>query len=269
MIAQTIGIVGVGTIGGSIGLRARRNGARVLAYDCDSAALTQALAAGAIDAPATIGQLTRRADTIVLCAHLEPTLEQLVRLQTKPKLPAALILDVASVKTPVVVAARGLRSFVATHPLAGSERHGVQAARADLFDGRVWAYVPSGDGELDQRAARFISSMGSRPTPCSAEDHDRAVALTSHLPQLIGACYARLVRDREPGSARLRGPVANELLRLSGMSFAMWRDILRANAHNVEPELRRLSVELLAAADALAEGKTSELERLFPALQAS
>jgi prephenate dehydrogenase len=53
------------------------------------------------------------------------------------------------------------------------------------------------------------------------------------------------------------------------MSFAMWRDILRANAHNVEPELRRLSVELLAAADALAEGKTSELERLFPALQAS
>jgi prephenate dehydrogenase len=253
MSARAIGLFGVGLIGGSIGMRARANGARVLGYDCDPAALTQAQACGAIDAAAGEDELTRTVDVLILAAHLEPTLAKLAALYREHRLRATLVMDVASVKVPVVAAARGLANFVATHPLAGSERAGAQAARADLFEGQSWAYVPSGDDRLDRRAREFIASLGGVPVAVSAEAHDRDVALTSHLPQLLGVAYARLLRAQEVDE-RLCGPVARELLRVSKMSFAMWRDILRTNARNIEPELRELSAALLSAADTLESG---------------
>lgn len=247
----SLGIFGVGAIGGSIGLRARRNGVRVLAYDSNEAALEAALQLGAIDAAAAAQGLPGASDVLVIAAHLEPTLREIERLATEPSIPA-LVLDVASVKMPVVRAAAGLRNFVATHPMAGTERSGVAAARADLFEGRVWAYVPGGDEALNARACSFIESMGAVPLPISAEAHDRAVAITSHLPQIVAWCYASLLRDSGADVENLCGPVASELLRIAGMSSAMWRDVLEANASNIEPPLRRLATELQASADALA-----------------
>jgi prephenate dehydrogenase len=253
MSARAIGLFGVGLIGGSIGMRARASGARVHGYDCDPAALAQAHACGAIDAAASEDELTQVADVLVLAAHLEPTLAKLAALRRESRLRATLVMDVVSVKVPVVAAARGLANFVATHPLAGSERAGAGAARADLFEERSWAYVPSGDDQLDRRAREFIASLGGVPFALSAEEHDRGVALTSHLPQLLAFAYARLARDRDVDE-RLRGPVARELLRISKMSLAMWGDVLRTNARNIEPELRELSAALLSAADALESG---------------
>lgn len=247
----SLGIFGVGAIGGSIGLRARRNGLRVLAYDSNPAALEAALRLGAIDAAASAQNLAGTSDALVIAAYLEPTLREIERLAAQPSTPA-LILDVASVKLPVVRAAAGLRNFVATHPMAGTELSGVAAARADLFEGRVWAYVPGGDDALDARARSFIESMGAVPLPISEEAHDRAVAITSHLPQIVAWCYASLLRDSGTDAENLCGPVANELLRISKMSSTMWRDVLQANASNIEPSLRRLVTELEAAADALA-----------------
>jgi prephenate dehydrogenase len=262
MSARAIGLFGVGLIGGSIGMRARAHGARVLGYDCDRAALAQAHACGAIDEATGEDELTRSADVLVLAAHLEPTLRKLERLRGGSAPRATLVMDVASVKMPVVAAARGLGNFVATHPLAGSERAGARAARADLFEGRSWAYVPSGDDRLDRRTREFIASLGAAPFAVSAEEHDRAVALTSHLPQLLGVAYARLLRDRDVDQ-RLYGPVARELLRVSKMHFAMWRDTLRSNAANIDSELRRLNAALLSAADALAAEELDGLETLF------
>jgi prephenate dehydrogenase len=195
--------------------------------------------------------LSRLADIVVIAAHLEPTLREIARLANEPSGPA-LLLDVASVKVPVAGAAKALSNFVATHPMAGSERSGPSAARPDLFEGCSWAYVPTGDRELDARACRFIESLGGIPVAMTAEEHDRLVALTSHLPQVLALCYARMLRAAGENAEQLCGPVARELLRISGMSAAMWGDILQANAHNIEPELRRLSRELDAAADALA-----------------
>jgi prephenate dehydrogenase len=253
MSARTIGLFGVGLIGGSIGMRARANGARVLGYDRDPAALAQAHACGAIDAAASEDELTQLADVLILAAHLEPTLEKLAALRREYRPRATLVMDVASVKVPVVAAARGLANFVATHPLAGSERAGARAARADLFEGRSWPYVPSGEERLDRHAREFIAALGGVPFALSAEEHDRAVGLTSHLPQLLAVAYARLMRDRDVDE-RLCGPVARELLRISKMSFAMWRDILRANARNIDPGLRELSAALISAADSLESG---------------
>jgi prephenate dehydrogenase len=144
-----------------------------------------------------------------------------------------------------------LNGFVGTHPMAGTERSGVAAARADLFEGRPWAYVPSGDPKLDERARAFIVSLGGEPLAMEAHEHDGIVAITSHVPQVVAFCYARRLQER-PGAQQLCGPVARELLRISTMSGAMWDDILAANAPNVARELRLLAAELDAAADGLA-----------------
>lgn len=263
MSENVLGIFGVGAIGGSIGLRARANGTYVVGADCDPAALGKARTLGAIDAIAASEALPDSADVIAIAAHLAPSLREIERLARMQVRKPALIIDVASVKVPVVRAARGLGNFVATHPMAGTERAGVGAARADLFDGCAWAYVPSGDGSLDELARRFIDSLGGVPLAIDAEAHDRAVAVTSHVPQVAASCYAALLHDAGPETERLRGPVARELARISEMSFEMWRDILQANAENIEPQLRSLIAELEAAADALASNEVESLRGRF------
>lgn len=269
MSDNRVGILGVGAIGGSIGLRARRNGAYVVGADSDPAALESARGLGAIDAIAQTEELVRIVDSYVIAAHLEPTLLELSRLARVSALMPALIMDVASVKGPVVSAARGLQNFVATHPMAGTELRGVRAARAELFEGCAWAYVPSGEAGLDERARAFIDSMGGVAIRMTAEEHDRAVAITSHVPQIVASCYATLFRFDEGAARRLCGPVARELLRISGMSFVVWRDILKANAANIGPQLRRLAAELETAADAMARDDVDSLAPLFGRAHAS
>ena len=255
MRGSVLGIFGVGLIGGSIGLRARCNGAWVVGWDCDPSALEAALALGAIDAITEAQELYRTADVVVIATHLESTLDELGRLAREPQSQPTLVVDVSSVKAAVVRAARSLKNFVATHPMAGSERSGVAAARADLFDGCSWAYVSSGNEALDEHACELIRGSGGAPLAIEAEEHDRVVALKSHLPQVVASQYAALVYRREPDARQLCGPVARELLRIADMNPAMWREILKANAHNVEPLLHRLATELQAAADAISGNK--------------
>ncbi len=248
MSEAILGLLGTGLIGSSIGMRARRYGAYVVAADSDPAALELAKAAGAIDRDVALDDLFRTCDVLVFAVHLAATVDALERLARYPGAGPTLAIDVSSVKGPVVRAARGLKNFVATHPLAGSERSGAAAARADLFEGRTWAYVPSGDEALDARARAFIRSCGALPTAVGAEEHDRIVALTSHVPQVVATCYAALLRDSETDSQQLCGPVARELLRIAGMNPAMWDEIFAANAREIEPHLRRLANALTGEA---------------------
>ncbi|MGC2649614.1 MAG: prephenate dehydrogenase/arogenate dehydrogenase family protein [Candidatus Cybelea sp.] len=251
MTPKVLGIFGVGLIGGSIGLRARRNGLHVIGYDSDPLALEEARVAGAIDVVESFDELPRRTDVLVIAAHLGATLSEIERLRERSDAVCTLMLDVASVKTPVVAAGCGLKNFVATHPMAGSERSGASNARGDLFEGRPWAYVSTGDEDLDARACNFIESLGALPLAIGPEDHDRIVAITSHVPQVVAYCYTRLLQE-ENGAEQLCGPVARELLRIASMDPVMWREILSANATNVESDLRRLAEELELAADELA-----------------
>jgi prephenate dehydrogenase len=251
LTGKVVGILGVGLIGGSIGSRARRNGARVIGTDCNPAALDTAHAAGVLDAAVAPQELFACSDIVVIATHLDATLGELRRLSGEPASRPALVIDVASVKSPVVKAATDVRNFVATHPMAGSERSGVAAARADLFEDAPWAYVPARNDALDTRARDFIASCGGVPIAMDADEHDRIVALTSHAPQAFASCYAAALRETDSRATQFCGPVARELLRIAGMNSAMWRDIFAANARNVTPQLRRLAADLNAAADAL------------------
>ncbi len=274
---MTLGIIGTGLIGGSIGMRARENGWRVIGYDAHAPAAEEALACGAIDEAVSRETLDERADVIVIAAHIAGTISELERMRFSQPHHARLIIDVASVKAPIVQAARGVRNFVATHPMAGRERSGPSAAARDVFDGKTWLYVPTGNRDLDRRAAEFIGALGATPVEIDAGEHDRIVAFTSHLPQVLATlfatratchpevhtkCHPEVDTKCHPevskggrGIEAFFGPVARELMRLSRSSPAMWHDILDANRENICRELRALAAGLTGAADGLEHGE--------------
>jgi prephenate dehydrogenase len=245
---MTIGIIGTGMIGGSIGIRARELGWSVLGFDRDPEAAQEARVRGAIDQIATHDDIVQHADVIVIAAHISGTLAEIEHLRSTPPRKARLIIDISSVKAPIVAAASGLRNFVATHPMAGRERSGPAAATRDVFEGKTWLYVPSGDRDLDWRAVEFIGAFGAIPVEADAVQHDRIVALTSHLPQVVATLFASRLSD---DVAAFMGPTAKELQRLSRSSDAMWRDILEANRENICAELRSLAKALDDTATAL------------------
>lgn len=264
---MTLGVIGTGLIGGSIGMRARDRGVHVIGCDEHSKAAEEAVRVGALNRAVSRAQVLENADVLVIAAHITGTIAELERMREIPPARAQLILDVSSVKTPIVRAARGLRNFVATHPMAGRERSGPAAATADLFEDRTWLYVRSGDGELDARAVEFIASMGALPVEVDARVHDRMVALTSHVPQVFATVFSSRL-DAAAGTSMPQkdlsvylGPVAKELVRLSASSDAMWSDILLANRENVSLELRGIANALLRIADDVESGGANIYEQ--------
>ncbi len=252
-------------MGSSIGLRSRRNGDYVIGYDHDAAALQSALACGAIDAAVSRDDLYTRSALVVIAAHLDGTLAEVRRLCNVCLPDELLICDIASTKLQVWQAAREIPQFIATHPMAGNERNGPNGASATLFEERTWAYLPSDRDDLVARLRTFITSQGGIPFALDAQEHDRLVATTSHLPQICASVFSRAFSRLAPhqSAAALCGPTAREFLRLSASRYAMWGPILSSNRSEIEPLLRDFSRELEHIADALQSGDDATIEALF------
>jgi prephenate dehydrogenase len=158
-----------------------------------------------------------------------------------------------------------VRGFVPSHPIAGSERSGPHAARADLFEGRAWSFEPAVPDEARERATRFIEAMGALPVAIASLEHDRVVALTSHLPQLVSVALGAALEPalREARTSALCGTGVRSMLRLAGSSWTVWRAVLEANAIPIAQEVRRLAAILTGVAEALEDGDAALLERRF------
>ncbi len=270
MPSAKLGLLGTGLIGASIGLRARANGMHVTGYDARPAHAAAALAGGALDAVAGAPGELAASDVLVVATPLDATLATLAGMALEP--PAAgLIVDVASLKAPVARAGAALPNFVPTHPIAGSERSGPQAARADLFAGKAWTYEPAAPAAAVERARTFIGSLGADPIPVDSAEHDRIVALTSNLPQLAAVALGVLLRARlgEPVVAELCGTGIRGAIRLGASPWSMWRPILEANRVPVALELRALSAILSEFAGTLEAERTEELSAAFAAAAAA
>lgn len=268
MTPGTLGIVGIGLIGGSIGAAARERGWRVLGYDVQSVAQTEALEARVVDGVCSRRDVYERSDVVAIAAYADGTLAELDRLERERPQAPQLIIDVASVKRDVARAGASVPNFVATHPMAGTEKHGPKHARGDLFAGRTWAYVPTGDESLDARAHAFIASLGALPLAVDADEHDRTLALTSHATQLLATAYRAQVREAR-GVEELTGATARELLRLGSAPLAMWEAVFAANGPAIARELHSLAATLDAAADALATGDRRVVAQLFERVSAA
>jgi prephenate dehydrogenase len=199
------------------------------------------------DAPPTARDVAARADLLVLAAPPGANIELLTSLASR--IPAgALVTDVGSVKRAIVTTAEntGMATrFAGSHPLAGTERHGFEASRADLFAGAVVYVTPTAGGDDAAReVAHFWETVcGATPVFLDAGRHDAQLALTSHLPQIVASLLSEYLRRHLPPGASL-GPGARDTTRLAASEPGLWTEILMMNRDEVVPALRALDEPL-------------------------
>jgi prephenate dehydrogenase len=247
-----VAILGIGLIGGSIGLAARRRGgAQVCGYDPDGAVRARALEVGAIDAQAPdLASAVHGADVVFVAAPVG-ALPETVRDALAGAGPECVVSDVGSTKRQLAGAAADER-FVGGHPLAGAETAGVAHAREDLFDGATWYLTPTQgtSGVLYERLHRLLVSLGAQPSAIDAELHDRLMASFSHLPHvlanlLVGQASARIAGALDAGE-RLpaAGPSFRDATRVAGANTAIWTDIYLSNRDALIAELDEAVIRL-------------------------
>ena len=234
---SSIAIVGLGLIGGSIalGVRERWPSSRVIGVDTD-AVIAHALGSGAIDRAVDSVAALPETSLIVLAAPVRQNIELLQQLAQRKT--QAVVTDVGGTKRDIVQAARALPpstiTFVGGHPLGGGERGGFAFARPDLFAGRPWIFTPEGDASADavERLSRLVTGLGARPSIVDAAEHDRLMALLSHLPQLTASALMDTVGSAAHASDGLRmaGRGLVDTTRLASSPADVWRDICLTNA---------------------------------------
>jgi prephenate dehydrogenase len=246
-VARSIGIAGLGLIGGSLARAARRARPDVELVGIDRGeALDRASALGVFDRVGTDLSALAGTDIIVLAAPVRQNAMLLGRLGGAITAPV-LVTDTGSTKRAILDAARVLPphvSFVGGHPLAGAARSGAEAARADLFQGRPWLLTPCdatrAASDVD-RIAEFVAALGAAPRVIDGEAHDRLIAFLSHLPQLTASALMHVVGTHvgEP-EVGLAGPGLTDTTRLAASPPAIWRDICATNADAIGPALDAL-----------------------------
>ena len=254
---KTVAIVGVGLIGGSFALALRAFGfaGKIIGVSSPDA-VRIAIERGIIDEALTLADAAGQADLIYLARPIEGILNVLDELDQYVK-PGTLITDAGSTKAAICARAsqkihRG--KFVGGHPMAGKESRGAAEAEASLFRGRPYV-LTSPSAELEH----LIASFDARVIIMPPEEHDRLVAFTSHLPQLISTALAASI-GTEPEAARVAGPAAMDLTRLALSPYEIWRDIFATNATNIEGALSVFIAKLEHLRSALS---TAQLEREF------
>lgn len=250
-VQGTVRIVGAGLLGSSIGHALSAHGIDVALDDTSPAQLRLAVDYGA-------GRAAREDDDptlIVVAVPPDVTADVIERELTR--FPRAVVTDVASVKLEPLHAlrARGvdLTRYIGSHPLAGRERGGAIAARADIFIGRPW--VVCRDSETSASDLALVEALaldlGATPIEMSPEEHDQAVALVSHVPQLVASLLAGRFVDAPDGSLRLAGQGVRDTTRIAASAPELWVQILGANSAPVVDVLDALAADLSAVADAL------------------
>jgi prephenate dehydrogenase len=255
-----IAVLGVGLIGGSIGLAARRRlNAEVAGYDPDSTLLGRAAELGAIDETAeSVGAATDGAE-LVFCAAPVTALPDLAAGALEAAGEDCAVTDVGSVKREVIAALGSESRFIGGHPLAGAETSGVENARADLFEGARWYLTPtqSTGGLLYDRLQRAISELGARPQAIDAGTHDRLMASVSHLPHVLANVLvnqAATALSEEAERLPEVGPSFRDATRVAGSNPAVWGDIFAGNREAVAAEIDGVVARLSEAADLLRSG---------------
>lgn len=275
-MAQVL-VIGLGLIGGSLARDLRRCGHRVTACGRDAARLAPAIGLGIVDAVEADWQVAAaRADIVVLGVPVGRTREVYARIG-QHLAAAAVVTDVGSTKCSVVRDLKALcgqlpARFVPGHPIAGTEHSGFAASVEGLFAGRTVVLTPTPDTDpaATARVTALWQEVGARVLSMSPEQHDAALALTSHLPQMLA--YTLMGQFAEtPGTplAPLVGSGFRSMTRLAGSDPVMWRDVSLANRAQLSLALRRYLERLGELAAAVDAGDAARLEKLFAAAQAA
>ena len=270
MWPQRLSIIGVGLLGGSIGLAVKAAGMRchVVGYGHRSETVRRAKEVGAIDEfAASCKEAVRGMDLVILCTPVG--LFTQIMAEVASDLPdQAIVTDVGSTKRSILKTSSNLlrnpARFVGSHPMAGSEKRGIEFARADLFQGARCILTPSDetDPAALERVDQFWQKLGMTTTRMSAADHDRLICDVSHLPHAVAAALIAMQSD---AALPLAGKGFLDTTRIAGGDGALWRDILHDNADNLADSLARLRAQLDLILNLLSPSKRDELARWLDA----
>lgn len=259
-------IIGVGLLGGSIGLAVRSilSECKITGYGHRPETLDRALEIGAIDlAVLELADAAADADCVILCTPVG-RFDEILRGLTKYLRPGAVVTDVGSTKASVVELAGKILPpavhFVGSHPMAGSEKRGVEFARADLFQNALCILTPTEQTDANALASveSFWKTLGMRTCRMTPDDHDRALAEVSHLPHALAAA---LVAMQSPQALTLAGKGFLDTTRIAGGDGGLWRDIFVDNADNMRAAIREFREMLEQFERLLAPGKGEELRK--------
>ena len=275
---ERVAIVGLGLIGGSFALAARRAGIARKITGCDTdEAIEYALAHNVIDEPEDSFDSGRvsEADLVYLATPVRAIIDFL-RARAAQIKPGAIVTDAGSTKREICRAASGSLSpgvhFIGGHPMAGSHNTGIENASADIFTNAPYALVTDDAGEEANRdfsnaldaMLEVVGRIGGRPVITTPDLHDRVVARVSHAPQLISTALAVAVAKRGERECReLAGAGFADMTRLAASSWSVWEDVCRTNADEVRGALDEIITELETMRAALAEESFSTLRAAF------
>ncbi|HXN64513.1 MAG TPA: prephenate dehydrogenase [Candidatus Acidoferrales bacterium] len=276
---RRVAILGTGLIGGSFALALRKHlpEVHITGFDREPV-LLEALERGLIHENVTdIRKAVSSADLVYIALPISTTIELLPQI-ARHSPPHALVTDAGSTKRAICRAAEkhfveGGPTFLGGHPMAGRETHGPGEASVDLFRGAKYVLI-GGDvagaefAASERRVEAFVAlleAIGARTIWLDAETHDWAVAIVSHLPQMLAVALAGMIAEETDESGlpeSLAGPGVREILRLAGSPYAMWRDIAFTNSDNLKRALDRLAQAIDQLRNQLT---TRDLERSFAA----
>lgn len=245
---------------------------RIVGWDVRPSNARAALKRGGITEIAkSMEEAVRAAAIVVIATPLDSAIKLAPRVIAAAH-KGSLILDVAPVKAPMLLATRpALRrrpdvGYVSAHPMAGREKGGAANAGPTLFEGRPIALIAltSNRRNADARAVRFAKRLGARPVKMTVKEHDRAVAAMSALPQLASIALAlAATQTGGRGAARLAGPGFSDATRLAMSPYDIWEPALAANRRHVTKGLRELERTLARVARAARQPDVRAMERLF------
>jgi prephenate dehydrogenase len=260
-----VAVLGLGLIGGSLAA-ALPDPFDVVGFDVDVTTRAAAEGDGIIVAD-SVASAVSRADIVVVAVPVDAIADTFAAIAPAVR-PDAIVTDTASVKGPVVVAARaaGLR-FVGGHPMAGRETSGYESATGSLFGGARWALCLEADTCVDDllQIATVVHAVGAGAVPVGAAAHDRAVAVVSHLPHVTAAALAARAIDDVEGDLLLglAGGSFRDATRVARAPAAFWSAVLRANAPTMAVLLREHAATLQQIAALAERGDADALERFF------
>ncbi len=273
MVWQRVCIIGVGLLGGSIGLALKRKrlASQVVGVGRTLSRLDAAIQRGAIDtATDDILVGARDADLVIACTPVQSIVDSLVVAASVAK-PDAILTDVGSTKQSVVHGAVGRLSsnqFIGSHPIAGGHHSGVEHAIGTLLDGALVVITPTDQtpSELTSRTTHFWESMGSRTCILSPQEHDQALAFSSHLPHIVASALAMTTPD---DFLQFVGKGWMDATRIAAGNQVLWRQILEENHAPALQALKNFATICGTWIEALERGDFDRVESLLEAGKAT
>jgi len=246
-----IAIIGLGLMGGSLGLAARARGMYVAAYARREESRRDALAMEIVDVVFDCPEdAVKDADMVVLCTPVL-TMPKLVQGFVNNLKAGCIVTDVGSTKAFLAqeieaVLADFSAEFIGSHPMAGSEKNGLEASVADLYEGARVIVTPADGTKLEKakRVVDFWKDMGANVTEMTPQAHDEIIARTSHLPHLVAASLMACVDRGESDIVPFCGPGVRDVTRIAEGSEKIWHDIVKSNVGPILNEVHQFGEKI-------------------------